>query len=203
MSRGQESSVVNTASKQNAANFSNAQSAFGDTEDSIGNYQKQLNSFVSANPYTKGGEFDSTINTGLANASDAGSNSLKGALQSQAMRTGQNSAADAATASSGAQANTRALSSSLAGAQQQRIGSEAGYNQTALGASTEPISAQSGLYGSAGSQASGALNTQQSAAQTPSFWDEVGNGLAGSLGSVLGRTNVDSSGNVSYGGGKP
>jgi hypothetical protein len=144
-----------------------------------------LAKFVSSNPYQAGGEYASTVNTGLANVSDAGSNSLAGALQSQAKRTGMNSAADAATAASGAQANTRDLSASLASADQSRINSEAGYNTTALGATATPISAESGLYGSAGSQAGGALNTQESAAQTPSFWDEVGSGLAGGLGGAL------------------
>jgi hypothetical protein len=179
MSRGQQQSVINTAQSQDTTNFGNSQTAFGNTQSDIGDYQNQLAKYVSGNPYTQGGEYDQTINTGLSNASDAGSNSLKGDLQSQSMRTGQNSAADAATASSGAQANTRALSSSVASAQQQRIGSEASYNQSALGATATPISAESGLYGSAGGQANSELGTQESASQTPSFWDEVGNSVAG------------------------
>ncbi len=97
MSRGQSTQAFNTASNENATDFGNAQSAFGSTENAIGNYNNQLAKFVSGNPYTPGGEYDQTINTGLANVSDAGSNSLQGALQSQALRTGQNSAADAAT----------------------------------------------------------------------------------------------------------
>ncbi len=114
MSRGQSTQAFNTASNENATDFGNAQSAFGSTENAIGNYNNQLAKFVSGNPYTKGGEYDQTINTGLANVSDAGSNSLQGALQSQALRTGQNSAADAATAAAGAQQNTRDLSNDLA-----------------------------------------------------------------------------------------
>src|SRR5579862_4522561 len=128
MSRGQSTQAFNTASSQNAANFGNAQTAFKNTQNAIGNYNNQLAQFVSGNPYTKGGEYDQTINQGLTNVSDAGANSLKGALQSQVLRTGQNSAADAATAASAAQQNTRNLSGELANAQQQRIASEAGYN---------------------------------------------------------------------------
>jgi hypothetical protein len=182
MSRAQETSVVNTAKSQNATNFGNAQTTFGDTQSDIGNYQNQLNKFVSGNPYTAGGEYSSTINPALANASDAGSNSLKGALQSQVLKTGQNSAADAATAASAAQANTRNLSSSLASADQQRINSEAGYNQQALGATSTPISAESSLYGTSGSQGNQQLSTEEGAAQAPSFWDEVGSGLSAGLG---------------------
>ena len=95
MSRGQSTQAFNTASNENATDFGNAQSAFGSTEDAIGNYNNQLAKFVSGNPYTPGGEYNQTINTGLANVSDAGANSLAGALQAQARRTGQNSSADA------------------------------------------------------------------------------------------------------------
>src|SRR6201996_9261857 len=174
MSRGQSTQAFNTASNENAEDFGNAQSAFGSSEDAIGNYNNQLAKFVSANPYTQGGEFDQTINTGLSNVADAGSNSLRGALQSQALRTGQNSAADAATAEAGAQQNTRNLSAVLASAQQQRISDEAGYNQAALGASGLPVSAYQSLYGSSQNAADSTLGDETQAAKTPSFWDEVG-----------------------------
>ena len=108
----------------------------------------------------------------------------QGALQSQALRTGQNSAADAATAAAAAQQNTRNLSSDLAKAQQQRISSEAGYNQAALGASAEPISANESLYGASSNAADSTLGNETQAAKTPSFWDEVGNSVAGNLGKV-------------------
>ena len=77
------------AAGQNAANFSNSQSAFGQTQNDIGDYKSQLAKFVSSNPYSQGGEYDQTINTGLSNVSDAGANSLAGALGNQAKRTGQ------------------------------------------------------------------------------------------------------------------
>jgi hypothetical protein len=139
---------------------------------------------VDSNPYTQGGEYDQTINTGLTNVSDAGANSLAGALQAQARRTGQNSAADAATAASAAQQNTRNLSSDLAQAQQSRIASEAGYNQAALGASALPISANQSLYGTSSNAADSLLGDETQAAKTPSFWDEVGNSVAGNLGKI-------------------
>jgi hypothetical protein len=178
--------VISTADKNSATDTGNAANTFGAAQTSIGDYQNQLAKLVSGNPYTKGGEFDSTINPMLANASDAGSNSLKGALQSQSLRTGQNSAADAATAASGAQQNTRDLSSALAGAQQSRIGSEAGYNQAALGAAATPISANSSLYGTSLSGGNAALNTAAGESNTPGFWDTLGNSFAGALGTAKG-----------------
>jgi hypothetical protein len=184
MSRGQSTQTFNTASNENATDFSNAQKAFGSTEDAVGNYNNQLAKFVSGNPYTKGGEYDQTINTGLANTSDAGANSLAGALQSQALRTGQNSAADAATVASSAAENTRSLMAAEAGAQQQRIAGEAGYNQQALQATAEPITANQSLYSTSTGAGDSALSTEEGAAKTPSFWDEVGNTVAGELGRV-------------------
>jgi hypothetical protein len=184
MSRGQSTQAFNTAANENATDFGNAQTAFGNTENAIGNYNNQLASFVSGNPYKAGGEYDQTINTGLANVSDAGANSLQGALQAQARRTGQNSAADAATAASAAQQDTRNLSSGLASAQQQRIAGEAGYNQSALNATGLPISANQSLYGTSSNGADSVLGDETQASKTPSFWDEVGNSLAGSLGRV-------------------
>ena len=80
MSRGQSTQAFNTAANENATDFGNAQTAFGNTENAIGNYNNQLASFVSGNPYTAGGEYDQTINTGLANVSDAGANSLQGEI---------------------------------------------------------------------------------------------------------------------------
>lgn len=188
MSRGQSTTAFNTSTANSGTDQGNAESSFGGATNSIADYNNQLAKYVSGNPYTAGGEYDQTINTGLANTSDAGSNSLKGSLQSQVLRTGENSAADAATAASGAQQNTRDLSSALASAQQQRIGSEASYNQSALGASAEPISAESGLYGTSVGGANSAENTAAEAAKTPGFWDQVGSGLAGGLGNSLSGT---------------
>jgi hypothetical protein len=185
MSRGQSTQTFNTAAGQNAANFNNAQNTFGSAQNDIGNYQDQLAQFVSGNPYTQGGEYDQTINAGLTNVSDAGSNSLQGALQSQALRTGQNSAADTATAASDAEQNTRNLSSDLAQAQQQRISDEAGYNQEALQASAEPEQMEAGLFGSSGNQGNSELEAEEGAAKTPSFWDELGSSVAGGLGKTI------------------
>lgn len=190
MSRGDENAVKSTAAGQNATSFGNSQTAFGDTQDAIGDYGKQLSKFVSGNPYAKGSEYDSTINTGLSNTSDAGADSLAGALQSQSLRTGQNSAANAATASSAAQANTRALSGDLAKAQADRIGNEASYDKDALGASATPISANQSLYSTSLGGAGNALNTQADVSKTPGFWDTLGDSFGGVVGSGLGKNLV-------------
>jgi hypothetical protein len=73
----------------------------------------------------------------------------------------------------------------MASAQQQRINSEAGYNQEALGASAQPAQMESSLYGTSGSQGNQELGTEEGAAQTPSFWDTLGSSFAGGLGKGL------------------
>lgn len=186
MSRGQSTETFKTASGENAANFGSARNALGAAENGITGYQSQLAKFVSGNPYTAGGEYDQTIDKGLTDLSKAGANSLKGALQAQSLRTGQNSAANAATAASAARRNTRDLAGSLASAQQQRIGNEAGYNQAALRASAVPEQMASGLYGEAGRQADDELDSEEGAGRQPGFWDQLGGSFAGAAGRTLG-----------------
>lgn len=190
MSRSQQTQVLNTATKNAGTDQSNAQSSYGATQGDINDYKDSLAKFVSSNPYTKGGEYDQTINTGLSNTSDAGSTSLAGNLQSQALRTGQNSGADAATAAEYARQNQRQLTTDQATAEQNRIAGDTGYKQAGLSAATEPISAESNLYGQSTGAANTALNTAESAAQTPSFWDTMGSSFGQQLGKTLGGGNV-------------
>jgi hypothetical protein len=190
VSRSQQTSTFNTATKNSKQDQGNAQSSYGATQDDINNYKDSLAKFVSSNPYTKGGEYDQTINTGLANTSDAGATSLAGNLQSQALRTGQNSGADAATAAEYARQNQRQLTADQATAQQGRINSETGYNEDAMKLATEPITAENSLYGTSSGAANTALNTAEGAAQQPSFWDTVGSSFGQQLGKTLGGGNI-------------
>jgi hypothetical protein len=53
-----------------------------------------------------------------------------------------------------------------------------------LKATALPISANQSLYSTSSNGADSLLGDETQAAKTPSFWDEVGNSLAGSLGRV-------------------
>ncbi len=185
MSRGQSTQAFNTASNENATDFGNAQSAFGSTEDAIGNYNNQLAKFVSGNPYTQGGEYDQTINTGLANVSDAGANSLAGRAAiagpadgaEQRRRCGHSSGRSAAEHARPVQRPGRRRSNSASPA-------KLVITRRRLGASAVPISANQSLYGTSSNAADSVLGDETQAAKTPSFWDEVGNSVAGNLGKV-------------------
>ena len=89
MSRSQSTQVFNQSKGNATTDQSDATNSYGQTQSDISDYKNDLSKFMSSNPYTKGGEYDQTVNTGLANASDAGSSSLKASLQDQALRTGQ------------------------------------------------------------------------------------------------------------------
>ena len=184
MSRGQSTQAFNTASNENATDFGNAQSAFGSTEDAIGNYNNQLAKFVSGNPYTPGGEYDQTINTGLANVSDAGRQfpRRRAAGAGPAHRPEQRGRCRHRS-SRGAAEHPRPVGRPGRGAAKAHC-RRSWLQPGCLGASAVPISANQSLYGTSSNAADSVLGDETQAAKTPSFWDEVGNSVAGNLGKV-------------------
>jgi hypothetical protein len=187
MSRGEASTAFKTAQSTQKTAASEAGTEFGAVNDSIKEYQDNLSKFVSSNPYTKGGEYDKTILPGLAATSDAGSSSLKGMLQEQSQRTGENAAGSAATAEEAARASTRDLATQEAEAEQNRIKGETTYNQEGLQAGTVPIQAQGQLFGTTTGASTGATGNMIGAANAnKSFWDTLGDSFATQFGKTLG-----------------
>jgi hypothetical protein len=188
MSRSQENQTFNTEADQQKGYNANEQTSYNTAQTDVGDYQDQLNKTAAANPYTQGGEMQTTENQQLSNSADAGATSTGEALQSAAVRTGSNAGGDIAATTDAAQANERNVSGQEAAATQARVGNEASYNQAVLGASAVPESMEAGLASQQGNLATGAGNTAQQAAQTPSFTDELGNaGLQAATGLVTGN----------------
>ncbi len=179
MTKSQSSQAFNSASGQNATAAANAQSTYQAANQDIGDYQSQLAQFASQNPFTSGGEYQTAQNQGLASTAAAGSQATKQAAQSAAVRSGLNPAAAIAAGEQAGEANTRAQMAGVGAANQQRIGQEAGYNQDVLSASAVPEQMEAGLDGQQLGEEQGALGTENSAAQTPSFWQELGQGVIG------------------------
>jgi hypothetical protein len=177
MSRSQENQTFNTEADQQKGYNANEQTSYNTAQTDVGDYQDQLNKTAAANPYTQGGEMQTTENQQLSNSADAGATSTGEALQSAAVRTGSNAGGDIAATTDAAQANERNVS-----------GQEAAATQAVLGASAVPESMEAGLASQQGNLATGAGNTAQQAAQTPSFTDELGNaGLQAATGLVTGN----------------
>lgn len=177
MSRSQQSTTFNTAQGENQTNEANAQSSEKATQADIGNQQSQLAKFAAGNPYVQGGEFATATNRELSNTADATANAARAAGQDQASRTGQNPAAANAAGEAEQQAAQRTLGSEEASATQSRLAAGAKYGQDVLGAGANITDEQARLAALQSGAAQGNLNTQEQAAQTPSFLDELGNSL--------------------------
>lgn len=197
MSRGQESSAGTTAQGQNATYYNNAQNSYANAQADVGDYEKQLGDygasvakFTSSNPYVEGGEYQTSQNKSLANTADATARAAGQTLQGQALRTGQNTAGDIAATEKMEQQNTRDLSADQAKANDQRISSEAGYNQQGVNmegeltkAAEAPAQLESTLSGQQGSLGNQSLEDEINAyAKNPSFGDEFGGMFAQQLG---------------------
>lgn len=190
MSRSQQSQVLDTATANSGTDQTAATTAANAETADIGNYESQLAKYAAENPYTSGGEYQTSQNQTLAGTADAGSAAITNQENTIAQRTGQNAASADAVAAESARQNQRDLSSAEGGANAQRIGSEAGYNQGVVSASEVPAQLEAGMYSTSLGGANSSLNTAESAAQTPSFWDTLGSSFASQLGKTAGGGNL-------------
>lgn len=173
MSRSQQSQTFDTAQQQNQQNETTAQNAEKTAQQDIGNYESQLSKFASSNPYVQGGEFQTATNKELADTANSTANAAKAQEQSLARRTGQNPQAAVAAGEAEQQNAQRTLANQQAEETQNRVGKEAGYNQQVLNASAQPFSMENSLGALAAGQANSELGTQEKAAETPSFMDQL------------------------------
>lgn len=177
MSRGQQGDVIDTASGENKNYNALANTSFGKTQGDINNYADTVSAFKANNPYVQGGQAETAENQQIADTADAGARSAGQAIQSAAVRTGQNPAGAIAATEQMQQENERALTGQEAAATDKRLAAGAGYADTAMNATGNIAQAQDTLGNQEGALAQGALGTQEQAAQTPSFMDQLGTGL--------------------------
>lgn len=191
MSRGQQGQVFSTGQKENAtynadanSSFNNAQSDVNATQGDVNSYADAVAAFKAANPYGTGGQAETAENQSIADTAAAGSEAAGQALQSQAVRTGQNAGGAIAATEKITEDNDRALMGEEAKATEQRLGENTGYGQAVLQGTGNVEGMQAGVEGmedtiadQQAKAAQGALGTEEQAAQTPSFMDELGQGL--------------------------
>lgn len=186
MSRDQQTATYKTAKDQNQGYYNNAQNSYTNAQTDVGDFEKQLSDYAAKNPYKQGGEFQTRENQVLANTSDAAARSAGQTLQSQALRTGQNSAGAIAATEAMQQQNTRDLSAEQAAEEGKRIGNEADYNKGTLEATAQPVQMETQLAGQQAAAGEGTLNTQQRAAEQPSWLDQFGSAFGQTFGAGLG-----------------
>ena len=185
MGRSSAAGIAQTADANSAADQTTATTAQADEQQDIGNYEAQLSKYAADNPYTAGGEYQTSQNQTLAGTADAGSAALTDTLQTQAKRTGQNATAANATAAEAARQNQIGLSSAESADNTQRIGDEANYNAGVLQDTGNTANMEAQVANPALSAAGGQLNTAVGAnKQDSTFWDDFGSSAASTLGKV-------------------
>lgn len=177
MSRAQEGSVYNTASTDSATNEAATQKSEATEQQDINEGQSQLAKFAADNPYVEGGQQQTATNRELSGTAGSTSAAAKAGEQALATRTGQNPATAVAAGEATQEAAQRELGGQEAGATTSRLASDTGYNTDVLDQGTRLTAEQQALTGTEAGQAQGELGTSEQAAQTPSFLDELGNGL--------------------------
>jgi hypothetical protein len=183
MSRGQEGAVVDTSKAQNAAFNQNAQQSYTQAQGDITNYGDQLSKFAAANPYGEGGAYQADQNKVLSNTADASGLAAGQALQSQAVRTGQNAGGAIAATEAIQEQNERSLAGQEAEANAGRIGAGSSYGGQVLSGSEVPAQLEAGLVGTESGAGNAALGIDEKASEGPSFTDILGGSFAKGFGS--------------------
>ena len=187
MSRAQQGAVLDQATDTSKTNQAEAQTSEAATQADIGTQQSQLAKFAADNPYVQGGQMDAVTNRQLAGTADATSAAAVAKNQTQAQRTGQNASAGVAAGEAEQQAAQRTLGTQEAGATESKLAAGAKYGQDVLSAGSGITAQQEQLAALQSEASQTALSTEEQAAQTPSFMDELGQGLitgAGQMGSA-------------------
>lgn len=201
MSRGQQGSVISTAKGVQATDsalantsftnsgtsFTNAQGDLNKTQGDINSFGQALGQFKAANPYVQGGQAETAENQQLADTAAGQAESGGEALQSLAARTGQNAGGAIAATEHMKEDNARTLMGDEANATAGRIAAGTGYGEAVLSGTGQQEGMQQGLsnaqtnlgteQGKVGAEegglAQGALDTEEKAAQTPSFLETL------------------------------
>lgn len=184
ISRGQQGQVFNQSQAENSSYNTNAQDAFKTSEGDVGNYASAVGKFAAANPYTQGGTVQTANNQETADAAAGAAQSYGGALQGQAVRTGQNAGGAIAATEQMAENNERNLVGQEAAQNKDLAAANAGYGQTVLGATGNVESMQDKLAAEQAQAAQGALGSEEEAAKTPGFLDQLTGELISAGGQV-------------------
>ena len=177
MSRAQQSAIESTETGNSATSTAAANASEAEQQGDINQNESQLAKFAANNPYVQGGAFQTAENKELSNTADATAAAAKAQAQQQAQRTGQNAAAPIAAGEAEQQAAQRTLAGEEGAATANQLASGAGYGKDVLSGGQAIEGEQAGLTNTETGEAQGQENTAEQAAQTPSFLDELGQGL--------------------------
>lgn len=177
MSRAQQGAVNDTATAENSTYNTNATDAFKDASGDVASYADAVGAFKAANPYGVGGPVATADNQATADTASGLARSAGEALQASSVRTGQNAGGAIAATEQMREAGDRDLVAEEAGQTKDRAAAGTTYGDTVLGATGNVEGMQDSLATQQAQAAQGALGTEEEAAKTPSFMDELGQGL--------------------------
>jgi hypothetical protein len=164
VSRNQQNAIIGTAGRANTVYNQNAQTGFDTTQKDVNSYGEAVGKFNAANPYVQGGQAQTVENQQLSDTAAGLSQSAGQAVQSAAVRTGQNTGGAIAATREMQTENERALAGQEAGATERRIAAGTGYQEAGLGGLSTTANMQDTLANQQAQQAEGALSTEQKAA---------------------------------------
>jgi len=194
MSRAEAERADAASTNQNAGYYQESQNSYANANNDINDYKDQLAKYASSNPYGQGGQFQTSTNQVLANTSDAGARAAGEALQSQAERTGQNTAGGIAATEKMEQQGTRNLSGEEAQANQQRIEGGAGYNKSVLQATDVPAQFASQMTKNMTDASNSALGSMVKAADwtdpAANIWNKAGADAATGFAGAEEKANI-------------
>jgi hypothetical protein len=185
MSRGDSKKVTNAGLANSATDMASATASLAAANKNIGDYSSRLNTFINANPYKEGGEFQQDQSQIAASAADTSSSAIRDKLARDAITSGENTGGYANNVAESQRQATRDQATHMAGADATRIGAKSAYDKAGLDASALPADLQARLYGTSIGGANGALGVAGDSAKTPSFMDRLGGSFADALGKSI------------------
>jgi len=177
MSRAQQGAIESTETADSAKSTTAASASQAAEQADINSGQSNLAKFAANNPYVQGGQAQTVENQQVANTADATAAGAAAKNQQQSQRTGQNASAGVAAGEAEAQQAQRTAGSQEAGATQSRLAAGSQYGEDVLKAGDTLTAEQANLSSNLTGEAQGQEGIGEQAAQTPSFLDELGQGL--------------------------
>lgn len=177
MTKSQSNQAFSTSATQQGQNSQNAQSSYNAATGDIGDYKSALAQYAAANPYTQGGSYQTAADQQLSDSAAGGAQGAQQAIQASMIRSGGNPAAGVAAGEQVAEQNARTGMDEQAKVAQQQATGLANYNAGVVSASAKPEEMEQQLMQSQLQGEEGALGNETNASKTPSWWQELGQGV--------------------------
>lgn len=184
--RGQSKKTAEQSRAQSAEDQATARASLAKTNSALDKYNTNVDNFMKFGRGTYGatGEYMRDANTLANTTAAAGTTSLKGALATNAVQTGENTSGYAGTAAEAEREASRNLTDRLAGADSDRLSKLTAVEGIGLDASKFPAQIQTDIYGKAVGGTGANIGAAADASRTPGFWDVFAPALAQGAGTA-------------------